>query len=369
MATGTGMVSPISKDGKPTYMLSNVHEWEGLDHQLTSLLTLLALAKNTSTIAVMPPLAGGGGAGHGNQSLIGDLFDADEMRKSQKLLTFREFMRSPAYAALAAATPGTVPFPKNSQEEYEAQLHLLGTLDESYVSFRMPHEDIENTNQFCDGFPGTVFDAGAFRFVFLDRVHFFHFCTENFMPYWYNVRVHLAPRKPYFDAVKRFKKLLKRPLTVVHIRDLMDPAPHPEEDEVERYARQIADALRKHNALRGTLYLAYPQGGVSVKRVANLLRGELDNVRTCEHLYACGTAVPDTIFKPRLDPVDHQRMFRSHYGKDLVEWALSMNADYFIGNIHSPYSRNVALYRKLKGKSYSIVKGFGEMRKIWKWHL
>jgi len=356
------------RSGKRTFMLTNVHEWESVDHQLTSLLTLMTLAHNVSVTAVIPPLLSTTGSAT-KLSLIGDFFSADELRKLQDVITFRDFLVSPMYKALLSASPGSVPLPKNSQEEYEAQLKILGNLDESRISFAMPHEDVENTNQYCDSFPGTIFDTPEYRFIFLERVHFFHFCTERFMPWWYNVRTHLIPRVPYFVAARKFTRTLRRPVTVVHIRDLMDMHRVPDNKEVERYARQIADALRRHNAIKGTLYLAYPREGLSVKRVADLLHDEFDNVCDCRQLFECGTKVPQSIFKPALGTQDMRLLFRSAIGKDLVEWALSLRSDYFIGNIHSPYSRNVGIYRKLRGRSYSIVKGFGEMRKVWTWHL
>ncbi len=360
--------NPNVKDGKATYMLTNVHEWESIDHQLTSLLTLITLADNSSAIPVIPPLLSGTGTST-NLSLIGDFFSAEQLRKLQKLITFREFLESPMYQALRNTKVGMVPLPKNSQEEYESQLKILGSLDESRISFPMPHEDVENTNQYCDTFPGTIFETPSHRFIFLERIHFFHFCTERFMPWWYNVRTHLIPRKPYLLAAQKFSRTIKRPITVIHIRDLMDMHRTPDNIQVERYARQIADAIRRHNALRGTLYLAYPREGLSVKRVASLLRDEFDNVCDCKQLYECGTKVPASLFQPALAPNQMRTLFRSLIGKDLVEWALSLRSDYFIGNIHSPYSRNIGIYRKLRGRSYSILKGFGEMRKVWTWNL
>ena len=355
-------------DSKSMYMLTNVHEWESVDHQLTSLLTLITLADNLSAIPVIPPLLSATGS-TSNLSLIGDFFCPNELRKLQKMITFNEFLSSPMYLSLTESKPGSVPLPKNSQEEYEAQLKILGTLDESRILFDMPHEDVENTNQYCDTFPGTIFETISYRFIFLERVHFFHFCTERFMPWWYNVRTHLIPRRPYFVAARKFSRSIKHPVTVIHIRDLMDMHRTPDNKEVERYARQIADAIRRHNALKGTLYLAYPREGSSVKRVASLLRDEFDNVCDCKQLYECGTNVPASMFQPALSSKDLQILFRSLVGKDLVEWALSLRSDYFIGNIHSPYSRNIGIYRKLRGRSYSIVKGFGEMRKVWTWNL
>lgn len=365
----TGPVIFLSNySSKPSYMLTNVHEWESVDHQLTSLLTLMTLAHNQSVIPVIPPLATPSGSSN-NLSLIGDYFSVEELEKLQRLITFRQFKESPMYQELLDATPGTVPLPKNSQEEYEAQLKVLGALNESRIFFEMPHEDVENTNQYCDTFPGTVFETARFRFIFLERIHFYHFCTERFMPWWYNVRTHLIPRDPYFKAARKFSRQLKRPITVVHIRDLMDMHRIPEDKEVERYARQIADALRRHNAIKGSLYLAYPRDGTSVKRVASLLRDEFENVFDCNHLFKCGTEVPLNLFTSSLRPQESKLLFRSSIGKDLVEWALSLRSDYFIGNVHSPYSRNVGIYRKLRGRSYSIVKGFGEMRKVWTWNL
>lgn len=368
MSYDPNTVDPRKNNGKPTYMLTNVHEWESIDHQISSLLTLMSLAQNVSVIPVIPPTLAAPGS-TSNVSLVGDYFSAPELQKLQKLITFREFMNSPAYKELVAATPGTVALPKGSQEEYEAQLKIMGNLNESRIRFQMPHEDVESTNQFCDTFPGTVFESPKYRFIFLERVHFFHFCTERFMPWWYNVRARLVPRQPYFTAVKSFIRKLKRPLTVVHIRDLMDMHRTPENMEVERYARQIADSLRRHSAARGTVYLAYAKDGLSVKRVAALLRDEFENVRDCTNLFDCGTKVPFDLFKGKVQDIDLHTMFRTAVGKDLVEWALSLRSDYFIGNVHSPYSRNVAIYRKLRGRSYSIVKGFGEMRKIWRWNL
>lgn len=368
LSLGQHLLDPRRRNDKPTYMLTNVHEWESIDHQVTSILTLTSLANNISVIPVIPPMLSASGAST-NLSLIGDFFSVPELQTVQKLITFRDFLSSEAYNELLKAAPGSVPLPKNSQEDYEAQLKILGSLNESRIEFSMPHEDVENTNQFCDAFPGTIFESAKNRFIFLERIHFFHFCTERFMPWWYNIRAYLIPRSPYFRAVRQFTRRLKRPITVVHIRDLMDMHRTPDNKEVERHARQIADALRRHSAVKGTLYMGYQREGRSVKRVAALLRDEFENVRDCTHMFECGANVPFHIFKKKIKGTDLHTMFRTPVGKFLVEWALSLRCDYFIGNVHSPYSRNVGIYRKLRGKSYSIIKGFGEMRKIWRWNL
>lgn len=351
-----------------TYLFSNVHSWEGVDHQVTSIVTLLALAKNISALAVLPALASGYAAGAAGReerdegSLLGDYFDIERVRAVQAVMTMGEFRGGADYAVLKNAAG--LEFPKGSAEEYEARLGVLGDVSSNEVAFGMPNVDPEATGQRCDAFEGTVWQTGEARFVFLERVHFFHFCAERFMPWWYDVRKFLVPRQEYGVVADSFMGSEK--VTVVHIRDLLDAQGERGVEEIERYARQIVDVLRGR---RGTLYLGFSNRGRSVKRVAELFEGEFENVKNCSHLYACGRSVDPALFNPRLSDANFRMLFETPVGSSMVEWALSMRSEFFVGNIHSPYSRNVGLYRKIHGHPYAVLKGFGEMRKLWKWNL
>ena len=52
------------------------------------------------------------------------------------------------------------------------------------------------------------------RYVFLDRMHHQHFFTELFMPWWYDVRFHIQPRRAYMEVGKNLLYKIRRPLTV-----------------------------------------------------------------------------------------------------------------------------------------------------------
>lgn len=364
-----------------TFIFSHCHWWESTDHQMTTIITLLTIAENTSSIAVIPPLPSSSTQQTSNKSLLGDYFDLEEIRKVQPVMTMAQFMESSDYRTLKSAPSGTLIFPKDSQEEYESRFHLLGTLRTSTVAMGMPPIDPENTNQPCNRFAGTMHlsSDGKTRFVFLDRLHFLHFCTEQFMPWWYDVRLRIAPRPALSRVAARFAQGVTRPLAVVHINDVMETQTVRDEADIERYAREIVDGLRVADSLRGTLYLIYARNGRNVRRVADLLRQEFEGVRDCRDVWRCLADVRLATFDPPLVRTEGEA--DELYGTTdkpsspdgmpvrVMEWALGTMADIFVGNIHSPYSRNVCLYRKTHGKPYSVVRGFAEMRKIWKWNL
>lgn len=360
------------KSAKKTYLFTNMHWWESLDHQMTSIISLLALAKNTSSIAVIPFLAASkSNMPSANTSLLGDYFDIDEVNKVQSVITMQEFMKSKDYELLKKEKTGTVPFPKDSQEAYEAQLKVFGKLHDTMVYFQMPDVDPEHTNQRCNNFGGTIHVSsnGKRRYVFLDRIHFFHFCVEKFMPWWYDVRHWIAPKQRYFAAAENFLENKKRPIASIHISDLMDSQKDREDEEVERYARQIVDALRKHQAIGGSMYLIHAKKTKNVQRVVNLLNQEFADISNCSSFFSCGKEVPQDILEPSLLREEHKNAFESRLGLKMLEWALSSRTNVFIGNVHSAFSRNICLHRKTHGEKYAILKGFAELRKIWSWNL
>lgn len=243
------------RNGTKTYLLTNVHWWESTDHQLTTIITLLSLAQNTSSIAVVPPLPGKDASRYSNKSLIGDFFDITGIKQVQPVMTFEQFLECDAYRQLKGEPSGTVALPKSSQEEYEQRLQLYGRLQDTSVALSMPPIDPENTSQKCNRFGGTVHVSadGTSRFVFLERVHFLHFCAEKFMPWWYTIRHRIEPRAAFFEVAARFMADKPKPFSVVHLNDVLELQKERGEEEIERYARQIVDALRKHQALGGTL--------------------------------------------------------------------------------------------------------------------
>lgn len=360
----------IGASAKSTYLFTHIHWWESVDHHMTSLVTLLALAKNTSSIAVVPFMPSTHNT-PGNLSLIGDFFDIEPIRKVQPALTLSEFLSSEHYKTLKSAKTGTIPFPKDSQEEYESTLNLFGQLRDAAVPWEMPADDPENTNQRCDRLAGTIHVSadGETRFVFLDRIHFMHFCTEKFMPWWYDIRVHIRPRKGFVQIADRFLSEIRKPVAAVHISDLMESQNAREDEEIERYARQIVDALRRRQAIGGSMYVMYSTEGENVERVVRLLRQEFDSVKTCSDVFGCGRDVKREIIGSDLSERDFNVMFNGSLSRTMIEWALGCSSDYFVANVHSPFSRNVCLFRKTHGKPYSMLKGFGELRKIWKWNL
>lgn len=343
-----------------TFIFTTNHWWESADHQLTSSITLLTIARLFNGTAVFPPLAVTNGSQHSTKSLIGDYVDIEAVRKLQPAMTLFEFHNTSDYKLLKAAKSSSVAFPKESQEEYEALLSILGTIRGSFIAMGMPAVDPENTNQYCDAFRGTVHTErnSSTRFIFLDRIHFLHFCTEKFMPWWYDVRYRIAPRHEYYDMAEKFMQG-KKGMTVIHINDAMEAHISRERAEFERYARQIVDALRKNEALSRPLYLIYNRGGVNVEKVVALLREELAHVHSCMDVHACLTKVP----------AEKNKVFDGEMGLKMMEWAMASRAELYIGNIHSPYSRNICLHRKMHGMSYSVLTGFGELRKVWKWKL
>jgi hypothetical protein len=356
-----------------TYIFSSPHWWESPDHQVTSLITHLTLAQNISAIAVIPPVAGRLGGPKSTYSLLGDFYNIEKIRRVQEVVTTEEFLNSPALDDIKQlASTGSLSFPKASHEMYERTFGVLSGISTDKVSFGMPHEDPESTEHFCSSLPGSVLTTadGTKRFIFLDRVHFYHFCTEKFMPWWYGVRLHLVPRMEYFTAAAKFTESLPRPITVVHIRDMLDHQTLRDDEDIQVYARQVADAVRRNNPrMEGTLYLSFSESGHNARRVASLFTAEYSAVKTCADLYKCGRMIDPELFDPALEPVNHKTLFETSFGGSLIELALSLDSDHFIGNIHSPYSRNVALYRKLHGRPYEVVKGFGEQRKVWRWNL
>lgn len=358
-----------------TFLFTNSHWWESLDHQMTTAVTLLALAQNTSSTAVIPALASAGERGRTNVSILGGYFSLQEVRKVQRVVTYLEFLQSEDFELLqkeAKGSPGTVKLPKESQEEYEKTLGIYGELETARIKLQMPNVDPENTNQPCDWFGGTmhVSQDGTRRYVFLERLHFLHFCTEKFMPWWYDVRIHIKPREEFMRVAKLFMTHVRRPLTVVHVNDVMEKQKMREDVEIERYARQIVDALRVNDAIEGSVYAIFHKGGRNVMRVVTLLRLELDRVHECGDMLNCLQDVGRDVITETVGIDDlFERLFRSEHSVKMAEWALAAEADVFIANIHSPYSRNIALFRKTHGSSYSAVRGFAELRKVWSWNL
>lgn len=369
---GPLLLAPHSAPVTRTFLFTLGNWWESADHQLTTAITQLALAKNISATAVIPSMVGQHGGPRGDYELIGDFYDARSLREIQPIVGMKEFKNSSAWQLLRElAHDGVLTFPKSVQEKYEKELGVLSSLGNTQVSFNMPHVDLENTDMYCSSVPGTVHTSkdNSVRFIFLDRVHFYHFCTEKYMPWWYDVRMHIVPRPEYMQLATHFMAHNPSPLTVVHVRDLMDHQKEREEEEVERYAREISDAMRRNSKTSGTLYLAYALDGRSVVRVAQLFESEFPVVKKCMDLFVCGRIVESGVLTPLPSEEMAQVLFGTDVGASLVEVALSMKSDHFVGNIYSPYSRNVALYRKLHGTSYDVLKGFGEMRKMWRWRL
>lgn len=373
-----------------TYVLTNCHWWESVDHQLTSVITLLTIAQNTSSIAVIPTIARASSSGGGDSdsssnnggtedgktapSLLGEYFDVAQVRQVQSVVTMREFLASTDFAPLRDATTGTVPFPKESQEEYESKLGVFGKLRAAAVHLQMPDVDPENTNQPCHRFGGTMHLStdGRIRYVFLDRIHFLHFCTEKFMPWWYDVRQHVRPRPAYFALARRFMRQpgLIRPVTVVHVNDVMEAQKERSGDDVDRYAGEIVDGLRAHGGIQanggiGSVYVMYSKNGRNVRKVVGLLQAEFNTVYECTDLFNCLERVPSEA----LPDGDADAPLAGDKARWAAEWALAAQADVFIGNVHSPLSRNVCLFRKTQGKAYAIGRGFAELRKVWKWNL
>lgn len=364
----TPQVAPHAR----TFIFTLPNWWESADHQLTTAITQFALAKNISATAVLPNLVGQHSDPGKSFELFGHFYDADVLRQVQPFMGMTEFKNSNNYELLRdLAKDNILKFPKAAQESYEKELGVLSSIAATKVSFNMPHVDLENTDMFCSEIPGTVHLSKdkSVRFIFLDRVHFYHFCTEKYMPWWYDVRMHIVPRPEYMQLASHFMKRNPAPLTVVHIRDLMDHQRERDEEDIERYARQISDAMRRNRKTTGTLYLAYALDGRSVARVAQLFEAEFPVVKKCMDLFVCGRLVEDNVLVSPPSEELSQILFGTEVGSSLVEVALSIQSDHFVGNIYSPYSRNVALYRKLHGKSYDVLKGFGEMRKIWRWRL
>lgn len=358
------------KSAEKTYLFTHTHWWESSDHQMTSIISLLTLAKNTSSIAVIPPLSSRGAAENQDSFLLGDYFDLSAVNDVQPAMSLADFMTMKDYEVLKKAETGTVALPKKSQEEYEARLGIFGKLRDTLVQLEMPPVDPENTNQKCNKFGGAMYLSadGKRRFVFLDRIHFLHFCLERYMPWWYDIRHRIAPRKPYFDVAAKLLAGKAHPISTIHISDVMEAQKNRDEEEIERYARQIVDSLRRNQAITGTIFLTYQQGGRNVKRVVKLLQQEFENIIDCSKAYCGQTIGKDFLDKP-LPAKEHEKSFETVLGPNMLVWALGSKSDLYIGNIHSPFSRNVCLYRKTNGATYSILKGFGELRKIWSWNL
>lgn len=359
------------KSAEKTYILTNIHSWESTDHQMTSFVSLLTLAKNTTSIAVIPTLPTRDVQIKSDKSLLGNFFDLKAVNDVQPAMTFEDFLKTDDYQLLRNAATGTVPLPKKSQEEYEAKLKIFGKLQDTAVRLEMPPVDPEHTNQKCDNFGGTMHlsSDGKRRFVFLDRIHFMFFCFEKFMPWWYDIRHSISPRQPYFEAVDKLLSDKERPISTIHLSDLMASQKERDEEEIERYARQIVDALRKNQAITGTMFLTYQPGTRNVNKVVRLLKQEFDNIIDCSVSQFCGQKVPTDIHKLPLSAKEHKDMFRGRMGLKMLVWTLGSKSDLFVGNIHSPFSRNVCLHRKTHGKPYAVLKGFGEIRKIWSWNL
>lgn len=354
-----------------TYIFTNIHWWESVDHQMISIVSLLALAKNTSSIAVVPPIPIPRDKNASNESLLGDYFNIEGVNDVQPVMTLAHFMTTKDYNTLRNENMGTVSLPKASQEEYEAKLKIYGRLRNTVISLQMPAVDPENTKQKCNSFTGTMHLAsnGKVRYVFLNRIHFMHFCFETFMPWWYDVRHKISPKQPYLDVVDHLVSDKQRPVSVIHISDLMDSQKERTSEEVERYARQIVDALRKNQAISGSIFLLYANGTRNVKKVVKLLTQEFEKIVDCSADEFCGHHVSKDTFGPSFPKSDYKKLFTGPMGAKMISWALGCTAEVFIGNIHSPFSRNVCLHRKTHGKPYSIIRGFGELRKIWSWNL
>lgn len=359
------------RSAEKTYIFTNIHWWESIDHQMISIVSLLTLAKNTSSVAVIPPIPIPRSKNASTESLLGDYFNIEEVNDVQPVMTLARFMTTKDYDTLRNEMMGTVYLPKASQEEYEAKLKIYGKLRNTVVSLQMPAVDPENTKQKCNSFAGTMHldSFGKVRYVFLDRIHFMHFCFEKFMPWWYDIRHKISPRQPYLDVVHHLVSDKQRPVSVIHISDLMDSQKQRASEEVERYARQIVDALRKNQAISGSMFLIYANGTTSVKKVVNLLTQEFDKIVDCSIDQFCDHRVSRDLFDTPLSKDEYKKLFTGPVGTKMMSWALGCRADVFIGNIHSPFSRNVCLHRKTHGKPYSIIRGFGELRKIWSWNL
>lgn len=361
----------FGSSAEKTYILTNVHWWESPDHQMTSIISLLTLAKNTSSIAVLPSLSTRDVQIKSDKSLLGDFFDLETVKEVQPVITLSEFMKTDDFELLRKEPTGTVPLPKKSQEEYEAKLGIFGSLQDTNIRLEMPPIDPEHTNQKCNGFGGAmhVSSDGKRRYVFLDRIHFMHFCFERFMPWWYDIRHRIAPRKVYFDVVDNLLEGKEHPISTIHISDLMASQQTRDDKEIERYARQIVDSLRKNQAITGTMLLTYQRVGQNVHKVVKLLKEEFDNVIDCSSGYFCGKPIPTDIFDHPWTAKEHEKTFGGVIGMKTLIWALGSKSDLFVGNIHSPFSRNICLHRKTNGKPYAVLKGFGELRKIWSWNL
>lgn len=395
-----------------TYLFSNCHWWESIDHQLTSVITLLTIAQNTSSVAVVPTLAsttspsststsgsssnnssnGGGIPPPNSESLLGDYFDLARVRQIQPAMTLGEFLSSADYTTLLNESNSgtTIALPKESQEEYERKLKLFGRLRASTIHLQMPDVDPENTNQPCHRFGGTMHLSadGKVRYVFLDRIHFLHFCTEKFMPWWYDIRQHIRPRPEFFQVARGFIRgaggsVVRQPLAVIHVNDVMEAQKEREGEDVDRYAGEIVDGLRSNGQLgTGGVYMIYMKSGRNVRKVVSLLQNEMDTVYDCTDMFNCLHDLPqgehNMIEQGQGDGGGHwkERMKMKMNGGGAqqhviwaTEWALAADAELFIGNVHSPLSRNVCLYRKTQGKPYAIGRGFAELRKVWKWNL
>eukprot|EP00172_Hildenbrandia_rubra_P001477 Plantae.Rhodophyta-Hildenbrandia_rubra.ctg20318.p1 GENE.Plantae.Rhodophyta-Hildenbrandia_rubra.ctg20318~~Plantae.Rhodophyta-Hildenbrandia_rubra.ctg20318.p1 ORF type:complete len:346 (+),score=61.59 Plantae.Rhodophyta-Hildenbrandia_rubra.ctg20318:523-1560(+) len=343
-----------------------------LDDQLTTIVTGLALGQNLSATVVLPYSPGKEGGPKERYSLLGDFYELTAVKNHQPVMTMDDFVSSDDGQKLREnGKKNTICFPKGGQEDYERDLKVIGDLCEHTVKLPLPHEDIEDSDQYCDEFPGTVHVSkdGLRRFIFLERLHFHHLCVERFLPWWYDVRMHIVPRAPYITLVRQYLSKLTRPVTVVHLRDLMDGQREREKEEIEKYARQIVELMRGERRAYGTMYLSYRVDGVNVGRVASLFDSEFDNVQRCTDMYGCGSAVPQDLYSPPLNETTFATLFETRFTPGMLETTLSMESDFFIGNIHSSYSRNIGFHRKLHGKPYAVVQGFGEVRKSWSWNL
>lgn len=360
----------FGQGAEKTYLFTNAHWWESIDHQLTTIITLLTLAQNTSCIAVIPFLASANSTS--NVSLLGHYYDLPRLRQVQPVITLSSFLQSTDYVELRGADTSTIALPKESQEEYEGTLGIYGKLHDSVVKINMPDVDPENTNQRCDRFGGSmhVSHDGRIRYVFLDRLHFMHFCAERFMPWWYDVRQHIRPRSVYMDLGERFVRNALHPLTVVHVNDVMEGHKARVSSEVEGYAGQIVDGLRAHDSVNngGAIYAIYNKNGRNVRRVVSLLQAEITQVYECSNLFGCLADATADMTDTKTTPFAHF-VFDSEHAAAMTEWAVAAQAHLFIGNVHSPFSRNVCLYRKMQGSTYVSLRGFAELRKVWTWNL
>lgn len=354
-------------DYTKTFLFTNCHHWESLHHQLTTVITFLALAKNLSAIPVLPTMHSFSSRETNNISLVGDLIDIDKVRTIQPMMTLRDFLISEEYDQLKQARIGDVPFPADSQEEYETQLKVYGETAETKIKLPMPAEDPEGMRVFCHEFPATLFTSGTTRYVFLDHLHFLHFCTEKHMPWWYDIRYKIEPREEFHYIARSFLKDKTRPMSIVHINDILDISRERPEEDIDSYTRQIVSSLRKYKATSGSLFLMYRRGGKNTERVANLLRSEFEYVYDYSHLSLCA----DDIGSDSSDSSSQEvkQIMQMDYGPQVLQWAMGSAVDLFVGNIHSPFSRNVCLYRKTHGKPYSTIRGFAELRRVWSWNL